>query len=62
MLQLSSSMKVFICLDPVDFRRGIDGLAAVCRNKLTRNPMERYNQKLCLRTKERTLGKLINFP
>ena len=39
MLQLSPSMRIFICLDPIDFRKGIDGLAAVCRNQLLQNPM-----------------------
>lgn len=39
MLQLSPSTRIFICLNPIDFRKGIDGLAAVCRNQLLQNPI-----------------------
>ena len=40
MIQLSPSMRIFVCMQSVDFRKGIDGLAAICRNKLEQNPLD----------------------
>jgi transposase len=40
MLQLTPQSRIFLALEPVDFRRGIDGLAAVCRQRLAQNPLE----------------------
>ena len=31
-------MRVLLAVEPVDFRAGIDGLAAVCRKRLTADP------------------------
>ena len=31
MLQLTPQSRIFLATQPVDFRKGIDGLAAVCR-------------------------------
>jgi len=39
MLPFSPGARIFVCLNDVDFRKGIDGLAAVCRNQLTQDPM-----------------------
>lgn len=38
MLQISPSTRIFICNQFVDFRKGIDGLASICRNKLDQDP------------------------
>lgn len=38
MLQISPSTRIFVCIQPVDFRKGIDGLAAVCRNRMNQDP------------------------
>ncbi len=40
MLTLTSQSRIFLALAPVDFRRGIDGLAAVCRQHLGRTPLD----------------------
>lgn len=40
MLTLSPQSRVFLALAPVDFRRGIDALAAVCRQHLGHNPLD----------------------
>lgn len=40
MLQLSPQSRIFVATEPVDFRKGIDGLAAVCRQVLGDNPLE----------------------
>jgi len=39
MIQTSPSMRILVAIEPVDFRRGIDGLAAFCRQKLAQDPM-----------------------
>jgi transposase len=39
MIQTSASMRILVAVEPVDFRRGIDGLAAICRQQLQRDPM-----------------------
>lgn len=38
MLQLTPQMRLLVALKPVDFRRGIDGLAHVCREVLAADP------------------------
>lgn len=40
MLQLTPQSRIFLAAEPVDFRKGIDGLAAVCRHALGDNPLE----------------------
>ena len=40
MLQLTPQSRIFLAREPADFRRGIDGLAALCRQRLGENPME----------------------
>jgi transposase len=40
MIQLSPQSRIFVATAPVDFRKGIDGLAAVCRQVLGDNPLE----------------------
>jgi len=40
MLQLTPQSRIFVATAPVDFRKGIDGLAAVCRQVLGDNPLE----------------------
>ena len=39
MIQLTPQMRLLLAVEPVDFRKGIDGLVAVCRQKLTTDPM-----------------------
>jgi transposase len=40
MLQLTPQSRIFLATEPVDFRKGIDGLGAVCRQRLGQNPIE----------------------
>lgn len=40
MLQLTPHSRSFVATEPVDFRKGIDGLGAVCRQRLGDNPLE----------------------
>ncbi len=39
MLQLTPQSRVFLACKPADFRRGIDGLAALCRQQLGEDPL-----------------------
>ena len=39
MLQLTPQSRIFLAVQPVDFRKGIDGLAALCRQTLSTNPL-----------------------
>ena len=39
MIQITPQMRIFVALQPVDFRKGIDGLAAICRLKLNEDPL-----------------------
>lgn len=38
MIQVTPQMRVLVAIEPVDFRRGIDGLAQLCRAKLSEDP------------------------
>jgi transposase len=38
MLQLTAQMRLLVALEPADFRKGIDGLARVCREALSSDP------------------------
>ena len=39
MIQITAHMKILVAVEPVDFGRGIEGLAAVCRQALNADPM-----------------------
>lgn len=38
MLQITPQHRLFLAVEKTDFRNGIDGIAAVCRNKLQSDP------------------------
>ena len=38
MLTISPNTKVFLCLENIDFRKGIDGLQAVCQQVINKDP------------------------
>jgi transposase len=38
MIQLTPHMRILVATEPADFRKGIDGLARVCREALGRDP------------------------
>lgn len=38
MIQVTPQMRILLAVEPVDFRKGIDGLAALCRAVLKSDP------------------------
>jgi transposase len=39
MIQITPQMRLLLAVEPVDFRKGIDGLVALCRQRLQADPM-----------------------
>ena len=42
MIQIAPQMRIMLAVAPADFRKGIDGLAAVCRKILKQDPFSGY--------------------
>ena len=38
MIQITPQMRVLVAVEPADFRKGIDGLARVCKEVMKRDP------------------------
>ena len=38
MIQITPQMRIMVAVEPVDFRKGIDGLAQVCKDGLKHDP------------------------
>lgn len=38
MIQITPQMRILVAVEPADFRRGIDGLARLCKEKLQQDP------------------------
>ena len=39
MIQITQQMRILVAVETVDFRKGIDGLAALCRQALASDPL-----------------------
>ena len=39
MIQITPQMRILVAVEPVDFRKGIDGLVQVCRQQLHTDPL-----------------------
>ncbi len=39
MIQITPQMRILVAVEPVDFRKGSDGLAALCRQVLASDPL-----------------------
>jgi transposase len=59
MLQISPSTRIFVCVQLVDFRKGIDGLSAVCRNLLEQDPFR--GTMFVFRNRGRTTIRLLVY-
>ena len=42
MIQITPHMRILVSVKPVDFRKGIDGLAGICRSVLKADPFSGY--------------------
>jgi len=42
MIQVTPQMRILLAVEPADFRKGIDGLAQVCRQVLKKDPFFGY--------------------
>jgi len=42
MIQLTPQMRILVATEAVDFRKGIDGLCAICRRILAQDPFSGY--------------------
>lgn len=42
MIQVTPQMRILVAVEPADFRKGIDGLARVCREMLRQDPFSGY--------------------
>ena len=55
MIQITPHMRILICCEDIDFRKGMDGLAQVCRSNLKADPMSgamfvfRNRNKTCVK-------------
>jgi len=38
MIQVTPQMRILVAVEPADFRKGIDGLARICREAMGRDP------------------------
>ena len=59
MLQLTPQMKILVAVEPADFRRGIDGLARLCRESLGADPF--VGTVFVFRNRRGTALKLLTY-
>ncbi|MBC8414210.1 IS66 family insertion sequence element accessory protein TnpB [bacterium] len=59
MIQITPHMRILVATEPVDFRKGIDGLAAICRQQLKADPFS--GTCFVFRNRSRTAVKALIF-
>ena len=59
MFQVTPQMRVVVAIEPVDGRKGIDGLAQFCRQKLQENPFSGHI--FIFRNRRGTTLTLLNY-
>lgn len=59
MIQVTPQMRILVAVEPVDFRRGIDGLAKVCRTELQSDPFSGW--LFVFRNRRRTAIKILAY-
>ncbi len=59
MIQITPQMRVLVAIEPVDFRRGVDGLAQQCRAALAEDPFS--GAVFVFRNRQRTAVKLLVY-
>ncbi len=51
MIQITPHMRILVSVEPIDFRKGIDGIAAICRRTLKLDPFSGSVFVFCNRLK-----------
>jgi len=59
MIQLTPQTRILVAVEPVDFRKGIDGLAQICRQKIQSDPFSGCIFAFC--NKKKTAIKIITY-
>ena len=59
MIQITPQMRILLAVEPVDFRKGIDGLVAVCREARGTDPLA--GALLVFRSRRRPALKLLTY-
>ena len=59
MIQITPQMRILVAVEAVDFRKGIDGLAALCREKLAADPFSGW--LFVFRSRSRTSIKVLVY-
>ena len=52
MIQVTPQMRILVAVEPADFRKGIDGLACLCRTVLHSDPFSGYVFVFCNRRRQ----------
>lgn len=59
MLQITPQMRILVSIEPVDFRKGIDGLVQLCKAALREDPFR--GTVFAFRNRRRTSIKLLAY-
>jgi len=59
MIQVTPQMRVFVATAPADFRKGIDGIAGLCRRELGSDPLS--GAAFVFRNRRRTAVKILIY-
>jgi transposase len=59
MIQITPHIRIYLCISAVDFRKGIDGLAGICRNVLEQDPF--CGSMYIFRNKRKTAIKILLY-
>ena len=59
MIQITPQMRILLAVEPVDFRRGIDGLARLCREAMSADPFS--GAVFVFRNRRGTAVKLLTY-
>ena len=59
MIQITPHIRIYLCIPAIDFRKGIDGLAGVCRNVLEQDPF--CGSMFVFRNKRKTAIKILLY-
>ncbi len=59
MIQVAPQMRLLVAIEPVDFRKGIDGLAGLCRQVLGSDPFS--GTVFVFRNRRQTALKILSY-